>query len=29
MSILEDLISTLNFDAVVKDIRQGIFIPAF
>lgn len=25
MSILEDLISILNFDAAVKDIRQGIF----
>ena len=25
MAILEDLISQLNFDAVVKDIRQGIF----
>ena len=25
MKILDDLISTLNFDATVKDIRQGIF----
>ncbi|MCU0821847.1 MAG: DUF364 domain-containing protein [Spirochaetes bacterium] len=25
MSILDDLISTLNFDAEVKDIRQGVF----
>ncbi|MCF8128387.1 MAG: DUF364 domain-containing protein [Deltaproteobacteria bacterium] len=25
MSILDDLISILNFDATVKDIRQGIF----
>ena len=25
MTILDDLISTLNLDAVVKDIRQGIF----
>ncbi len=25
MKILDDLISTLNFDAAVKDIRQGIF----
>jgi len=25
MSILDDLISLLNFDAVVKDIRQGVF----
>jgi len=25
MTILDDLMSTLNFDAVVKDIRQGIF----
>ena len=25
MKILDDLISTLNFDATVKDIRQGVF----
>jgi len=25
MKILDDLISTLNFDATVNDIRQGIF----
>lgn len=25
MAILDDLMSTLNFDAVVKDIRQGVF----
>ena len=25
MTILDDLMSILNFDAVVKDIRQGIF----
>ena len=25
MAILDDLMSILNFDAVVKDIRQGIF----
>ena len=25
MKILDDLISALNFDAVVKDIRQGVF----
>jgi len=25
MAILEDLLSTLNYDATVKDIRQGIF----
>jgi len=25
MKIIDDLISTLNFDAPVKDIRQGVF----
>jgi len=25
MQILDDLISTLNFDAPVRDIRQGVF----
>ena len=25
MTILDDLMSILNFDAAVKDIRQGIF----
>jgi hypothetical protein len=25
MKILDDLMSILNFDAIVKDIRQGIF----
>lgn len=25
MGILDDLMSILNFDALVKDIRQGVF----
>ncbi len=25
MTILDDLMSILNFDTVVKDIRQGVF----